>query len=336
MAYYNDHGEEHLKRVADNYANIVSSSSITLSGCEIFLALLSIWLHDIGLFLGRRSGEDPVVARKEHYKRVRDAIDCLEHKGNIATMDVNQKELVIMICEGHSRSTDLSLIADTMLLYGENIRPQMLASILRVADALDIDHRRAPESIFRLFEESIPASSKEHWKKYCTISGIKINPQYASVDVYVFLDEHNLQTFIHQRIILNKVYNAIRNEINSVDDVFRKNRIPIHHIRLLDGRTNTTIDTPSTRSRLCITTLEHDFLIDETLNKFKKVLKTNSGEYSIILKIKLNDQSILTINLPPRFSISPRDTVVSQIRNILKPIETDVITFTDHGDVIRS
>ena len=329
VAYYNDHGEEHLKRVAENYADIVSSSLIDLSSCELFLALLSIWLHDLGLFLGRKPEEDPVVARKEHYKRVRDAIDCLENERNIAAMNLHHKELVIIICEGHSRNTNLSSIADSISLYGENIRLQMLASILRVADALDIDQRRTPESIFKLYEESIPAKSIEHWKKSFAITGIRINPQYASVDVYVILNEHNLQTLIHQRIMLNEVYDTLRNEIDSVDNVFSINRIPLHHVRLLDGRTNKTLETTSARSRLTITTLEQDLLVDETLNKFEEILKTNSGECRIILQIKLANQSMLTINLPPIFSILPDNTVFSQIRDILKPIEIDVITIPD-------
>ena len=334
QAYYNDHGEEHLKRVAANYADIIASSPIILSSCELFLALLSIWLHDIGLFLGRQSGEDPIIARNEHYRKVRDAISHLENRGDIARIGLPQKELVVAICEGHSRKTDLSHIADITHLYGEDIRPQMLASILRVADALDIDRRRAPELIFQLFEESIPAGSREHWVKYSSISGTKINSQYASVDISVFLDEDNLQTLIHQHVMLNKVHNAIQNEIHSVEEVFAKHQIPIHRVRLLNGLTNAEINVPTTKSQMIIGVLEHDFLCAETLDKFREILRMNPGKYNITLKIASNDQSTLIIHLPSNFSVSDHEAVRSQICDLLSPLKTELISTIDRGGII--
>ena len=332
--YYNDHGIDHFERVENIFFDIVSSSPIELNCCEVFLVLLSIWFHDIGLFLGRQSGEDPVQGRTEHYRRVREVIDQLENFGKIAKMDTAQKELLINICQGHSRKIDQLTISETVEWNEETIRPQMLSSILRVADALDIDKRRAPESIFDLFGESIPFGSKEHWEKHFMISGIKINPDHSSVDVSVFLNKFNVIISINQHLMLNWVGKEILNEIESVEQIFNKHQIPIHNVRFLDGSTGNRIDIDSNPSRLTINTSEN-CLSKENLEKFDKILEENSGDVEITLKVTLNDQSILVVNLHSTFSIQHDEEVYSKLQDIFDPPEMDTLIIPKRGDVIK-
>ena len=332
--YYNDHGIDHFERVENNFFEIISKSNITLNCCELLLALLSIWFHDIGLFLGRKSEEDPVQGRKEHYRRVRDVINQLEESGNIAQMDNAQKELLISICEGHSRKVDQLTINEIVEWNGETVRPQMLSSILRVADALDIEKRRAPESIFDLFGESIPFRSKEHWEKHFMISGIKINPNYSSVDVFVFLNKFEIKTLINQYLVLDWVGKEILNEIESVEQIFDKNQIPIHNIRFLDGSTGNKIGIDSNPSGLTINTSEN-CLSEKKLEEFTKILTENSGDVEITLKVTLNDQSVLVINLPSDFSIQHNEIVYSKLQDIFSPPEMDTLIIPKRGGMIK-
>jgi len=332
--YYNDHGIDHFERVENNFHEIISKSHLTLNSCELLLALLSIWFHDIGLFLGRKDGEDPIEGRKEHYRRVRDVINRLEEQGNIANMDNAQKELLISICEGHSRKVDQLTINETVEWNGETVRPQMLSSILRVADALDIDKRRAPESIFDLFGESIPVRSREHWEKHFMISGIIINPNYSSVDVSVFLNKFEIKTLINQYLILNWVGKEVLNEIESVEQIFDKNQIPIHNIRFLDGSTGKKIGIDSNPSGLTINTSEN-CLSEKKLEEFTKILTENSGDVEITLKVTLNDQSVLVINLPSDFSIQHNAVVYSKLQDIFSPPEMDTLIIPKRGGVMK-
>lgn len=334
LAYYNDHGLNHFERVENNFFHILSASNINLNCCELLLALLSIWFHDIGLFLGRKQGEDPIQGRTEHYRRVRDVIDLLEDSRHIAKMDTVQKELLIRICEGHSRKVDQSTISEKIEWNSEEIRPQMLSSILRVADALDIDKRRAPESIFDLFGESIPTDSREHWEKHFMISGININPNYSSVDIFVFLNKFEINTLIQQCLILNRIEKEVLSEIESVDEIFDKNQIPIHNIRFLDVTSGKKIDVNYNPDGLTIITSE-ECLSEANIEKFHKIILENSGDVEITLKVILTDQSTLIINLPSKFSIQHNEEAYNKLMDIFSPPEMDTLIIPKRGDVIK-
>ena len=50
-----------------------------------------------------------------------------------------------------------------------------MCKLLRIGDATDLDKRRAPESIFKIYEKFIPQISKNHWKKHFPISAVRFD-----------------------------------------------------------------------------------------------------------------------------------------------------------------
>ena len=53
--YYTDHGIEHSQRILSILDRL--TNNITLEIYEIFPLICSVWLHDIGMFVGREPGE---------------------------------------------------------------------------------------------------------------------------------------------------------------------------------------------------------------------------------------------------------------------------------------
>ncbi len=323
-AYYNDHGAEHFERIENNYFNLIEAAGIKLNCCEIYLALLSIWLHDIGLFLGRKEGESPENARKHHHERVKFVLDFLVSTSQIRSMEISEETLLTRICEGHSRKTDLNSIAETAPLNGETIRPRLLSAILRMSDALDIDHRRAPESIFEIFEESIPEESQKHWKKHKPISGIEFNRTHASIDV-VTIFEPSLVNFVEQFLLVQWVITEIKKELDSVREVFDRYGIPFYNVNIKDLATGKLLNTESIPASgyLRIEILE-ERLDNSKLMKLSELFKSNQGEIKVILEIDLKEGGRVTIPLPDEYRINYNGSIHASINTICEIILLDI------------
>lgn len=323
-AYYNDHGIDHFERIENNYFNLIQNAEINLSCCEVYLALLSIWLHDIGLFLGRKVGESPDDARKYHHERVKSVLDYLLGENLISRMEASEEALVTRICAGHSRKTDLNSIAETAPLNGEEVRPRLLSTILRISDALDIDHRRAPESVFEIFEETIPSESKKHWQKHRPISGIRFNRTHATIDV-VTVFENSLPNFVEQFLLVQWVISEIKNELYSVKEIFEHYDIPFHNVNMKDLVTGELLNTESIPASGYLRIEIQEANIDnDKLTKLSELFKSKHGDIKVFLEIDLSAGGRITIPLPDEYDIDYNDSMQDSIRAICTPILLDI------------
>lgn len=323
-AYFNDHGYDHLERIEKNFFDLVSTARIKLTCCETYLALLSIWFHDIGLFLGRRKGETAEDARKYHHERVKDVIKGLVDANLIPAMSTAEEVTLTSICEGHSRKVDLNTIPVSVPLKGETVRPRLLSALLRISDALDIDNRRAPEAIFELFEDFIQTESLKHWKKHQHISGIKFNKIHAAIEIYVNFDE-SLENFVEQYLLVNWVKEEIKSELDTVREIFDQNSIPFHNVYLVDHGTGQIIITdPGPSQGSCKITLEEDKISSDVLAKLSDLIKSHNGETRVSLEILLSKGGNVAILLPEKYSINYTEELFNEIKKICKPILMDI------------
>jgi len=65
--YYTDHGMEHSQRILAILDRLTERLDIEIF--EAFPLLCSVWLHDIGMFVGREPGEPYETTRKLHHLR---------------------------------------------------------------------------------------------------------------------------------------------------------------------------------------------------------------------------------------------------------------------------
>jgi hypothetical protein len=159
LAEFNDHGPGHALRVKSFAAQL--GCLVGLNEIEQGLLRAAALFHDVGI----------IVNRREHNVISQETVIRLTADGALP-FTAQEAEVVGLICRWH-RSEYVPCRCDE--LNGGTIRTGLLASILRVADAMDIDHRRgdyAPrwsEVVLYFFPEQRP-----HWTSVKEILGIRI------------------------------------------------------------------------------------------------------------------------------------------------------------------
>ena len=131
----NDHGKNHVAMVIQR-ANLLLRDCIrNMSGYEIFILLVAIHFHDVGNILGR----------DDHEMRIFEIMNSLETGIQLETP---LKIWIAKIAMAHggkiNNSKDtISSLQVTDHLQGIEIRPALIAAILRFADEISDDHTRA-------------------------------------------------------------------------------------------------------------------------------------------------------------------------------------------------
>jgi hypothetical protein len=96
--YYTDHGMEHSQRILGILDRL--AESLDLQICEAFPLLCSVWLHDIGMFVGREPGEPYETTRKLHHLRT---VEYVKREAEAGRLPLDQWQLpnVLDICRAH-------------------------------------------------------------------------------------------------------------------------------------------------------------------------------------------------------------------------------------------
>ncbi|MCX6045745.1 MAG: HD domain-containing protein [Chloroflexi bacterium] len=126
LGEYTDHGPGHVLRVKSFATQL--GYVLGLTNTEQHLLRTAALFHDVG----------NVVERARHHMISQETVEKLAATGQIP-FSMNEAALIGLLCRWHRKEYEPAR-ADT--LHGEQIRTGLLASILRVADALDSDYRR--------------------------------------------------------------------------------------------------------------------------------------------------------------------------------------------------
>lgn len=129
-----DHGIKHVRSVIAHAKDILTDP-MQLTGYEIYLLLLSIHFHDVGNIQGRENHEEKIA-------------ETIEKMGDILPLDTAEKGFVTAIATAHGGYADgdkdtIQAISVDTLYDGVQIRCKLLAAILRFADEISDDLRRA-------------------------------------------------------------------------------------------------------------------------------------------------------------------------------------------------
>lgn len=169
-----DHGPGHIKTVINRAAALLDNkkNKNKLNGYEIYLLLCAIHFHDLGNIFGR----------KKHEKRVS---EMMGHVGSFLGDSV-EKNMIRQIAEAHggkvneSRDTICHLAPNTAV-NGIDVRPQMLAAILRFADELADDSHRANNVLLSV--DAIPKSSLIYHKYASCLHSVMLRESCKSVEL---------------------------------------------------------------------------------------------------------------------------------------------------------
>jgi len=169
--YFTLHGPPHIESVCRNLRLIIDNSGARCNEKEYFFLLAAAWFHDTGMIDSDRS---------IHHVRSQEIVHSL--KDDILFKDSDlELRYIGLLCKGH-RVVDLRNEEMKEDLCGHyKIRIDFLAGLLRLADELDLDYRRAPKSLRDiLFKSEAPNISRIHWLKHYYVKGIDFSQEIDS------------------------------------------------------------------------------------------------------------------------------------------------------------
>lgn len=220
--YYTDHTVAHSERIIAKLNGLtagVMHSEKPMSKHELYILLAAIFLHDIGMQNECFEGGDLEKIREVHekitYEMIMNSIKDSKRYGTLGLiLDPSLVVAVARVAEGHRKSDLTSRKYDLFKFGDEIIRPRLLASFLRLGDALDIDHRRVIMENLELTR--ISAGSRYHWFRCHYVNGVTVEDEFITIG-YRLPPEKN-----YDALIVPLVEDEIRNELSKLEGILRK------------------------------------------------------------------------------------------------------------------
>jgi len=230
--YYSDHGVDHSKRILSILDRL--TEKVDLASFEVFPILCSVWLHDVGMFVDRESGEAYEMTRSQHHLR---SVNFIKKEAESGRLPIDQWQLpnILDICRAHRSKVQIEEIPKRRPSEdgSGDIRVRLLASLFRIADACDVHYSRAPETVFKIHEEFIPLISKDHWRKHFRMAHVRFNWDKSCIDVPINFPEGDLEQ-TEQLRLAGSIKTELTAELRSVEKCFEEYGIKLFHADIID------------------------------------------------------------------------------------------------------
>lgn len=230
---FTDHGANHCKRVVEALDKLVPNEILSqLNESELYFLLCSAWLHDIGMMC-RQVGEEKLEAseiRERHHELTKKYILDNAKYREYEIYSEPEARIIADICYCHRR-VSIPSVCDVLVPIGPNIiHFRFLSALLRLADEMDMDYRRASECTMDLI--GLRGDSVDHWKACQLVSGVTCEPQNSTIEVVCNIksdDERKIATNAIRKLNqerqqtvpyfeLGLKYNSVRGKLrNTVD-----------------------------------------------------------------------------------------------------------------------
>lgn len=181
--YLTDHGTDHIKKVIRKASELVDYQDFKLTPYEVYLLLVAIHLHDVGHIKNGRC---------QHEKSAREVMfDIGKKLGD----DNTEKMCIFHIAESHGGNIDgdkdkISRLREKETILNQNIKPQLLAAILRFADELSDDRERAAK--YLMDDKTIPSPSEIFHCYAYALHSVKIDHEGKAVEMCFELNKENV------------------------------------------------------------------------------------------------------------------------------------------------
>lgn len=216
---YTEHGIDHSLRVL-NYMSQLINDVEKLSELELTMIIYVALLHDIGMIVDESEkncltgnsvnelGMKYSVVKEEYRNNEKKALQeyfrpihglrASKYIENMQQQDlfcvqeapgISFGEDIAKICTSHNESGDWirANLRKSIIKEEYEANPQYIAVLLRLGDILDIDDKRTPHHIYRLFE--LDSYSNLEWKQHFDIDNTK----------KIFADEKTGQKYVEFR-----------------------------------------------------------------------------------------------------------------------------------------
>lgn len=206
---FTDHGRGHCVRIIERLDQLIPDAIMDQMGAlEIYILLCGTWLHDIGMLVRERRGErfTPKQIREIHHELSQYVI--LEKYREYGIQHKKEAECIAKLCYCHRVVSIGQEFADRRETIGsEIIYPRFLAGLLRLADEMDADYRRASECALDVIK--LRGDSERFWKGCQRVKGIECDQANARI---VVTCEFEKQEDIKSLITVLRKLNRIRKE----------------------------------------------------------------------------------------------------------------------------
>lgn len=226
---YTDHTIGHSDRVIEQLSDLIeralSENNFSLS--EAYILLAAAYLHDLGM-QDEKSGEGNLEQIREHHSQFSQIriLKYLEQYNSSVFRDQlfpsGLGEIVGLVAEAHRGKVE-NLKKDDYQTFRhakEQVRPRLLAALLRFADELDTDFRRAPLEQIKL--SVIPPESLFHWYKCYYVESVQIQDEYITI-WFRFPRGCGYYFDIFRPIVHGK----IKEELEVLQDIFREHGLKL-------------------------------------------------------------------------------------------------------------
>lgn len=213
--HHNDHGLGHIQRVIEYLDKLASPVLESMSPVEAFVLLAAAVFHDVGLMLDRFENQKLTLSeiRDKHHMLSQQFI-----KDNHAFFGIDNSHVADFVADiafCHRRRVNIADVfrsTEPVSLLEGSIRPRRLSALLRLADALDCDSRRAPEIISDQLLKHYP-DDLPHWQACQLISGVSVDHNAGLIVI-----DTRYETQEEEELLSWKLTN-IYQELESVRDI---------------------------------------------------------------------------------------------------------------------
>jgi hypothetical protein len=172
----NNHGPGHINRVLDNLDRILGGSlqEGIVTSYELFLAMMAILYHDVGI----------LRARKDHADT---SGKFLDEENDTYIFDHRDREIIRAAVVSHSSSKDIdqecAAFSAAESIGPHTARPRVIAALVRLADELDEDHRRADPNVAKKL--NIGEEAQFFWQFCQRILAIRPDRKSQSIQINI-------------------------------------------------------------------------------------------------------------------------------------------------------
>jgi DNA-binding NarL/FixJ family response regulator len=232
--FFTLHDYTHSDAVVNHLHEIATCASLTdpsderaLSRHETFYLLAGAYLHDIGMIVclpgdqqraeseGKSLSE---IIRHDHHERSAQVVEKMKDQLFLTPRDV---DVIAALCRGH-RITPLegSRYNNRHDDRHRPIRVRLLAGLLRMADELDLSHKRAPERQRLILEGGgqLDPIARKHWMKHYYTESVWLSTeeQRGALTVIKINVDLLVPDKIHARHVRQEITQRIEEHLNSV------------------------------------------------------------------------------------------------------------------------
>lgn len=219
------HGKEHIEMVEQYVGRLLGPKRIKkLTNEELFILLMGVLCHDVGMAEYKTDGENYITDRENHninsFLRVYDLSKNTSGPIGINVPSNNSKyfQSIALLCLGHrdhkENGKKICTLKDQCTINGHTVsipntvslpnnfsaHVKYLSAILRLADEIDVTNQRAPKDVEMLLKDFITEEAKRHWCTHQLIEKVEIKHEHASTKILLYPDKEEIKARITDKV----------------------------------------------------------------------------------------------------------------------------------------